>query len=154
VIDAKESIAHNSTLLHAITEWDGSNPDDYDDSGNGILDVLHREFHEYVEKDGIIESIEYDEESGDLIIIYKTTEGRKETRIHVGDIVDLTNYYTKDECNDRFSTKSDTSELFEKINQEIQDRINDVDTEEARAIAAENNINNRIDNLTMDCGIY
>lgn len=154
VIDAKESIAHNATIIHAITEWEGSNPDDYDDSGNGILDVLHREFHEYVEKDGIIESIEYDEESGDLIIIYKTTEGRKETRIHVGDIVDLTNYYTKDECNNKFSTKSDTSELLEKINQEIQDRINDVDTEEARAIAAENEINNRIDNLTLDCGIY
>lgn len=154
LIIAKESIAHNATIIHAITEWEGSNPDDYDDSGNGILDVLHREFHEYVEKDGIIESIEYDEESGDLIIIYKTTEGRKETRIHVGDIVDLTNYYTKDECNDRFSTKSDTSELLEKINQEIQDRINDVDTEEARAIAAENEINNRIDNLTLDCGIY
>ena len=45
-------------------------------------------------------------------------------------------------------------ELLEKINQEIQDRINDVDTEEARAIAAENEINNRIDNLTLDCGIY
>jgi ABC-type transporter Mla subunit MlaD len=160
VIDAKESIAHNATIIHAITEWEGSNPDDYEPwasahtDSNGILDVLHREFHEYVEKDGIIESIEYDEESGDLIIIYKTTEGRKETRIHVGDIVDLTNYYTKDECNDRFSTKSDTSELFEKINKEIQDRINDVDTEEARAIAAENEINNRIDNLTLDCGIY
>lgn len=160
LILAKESIAHNATIIHAITEWEGSNPDDYEPwasahtDSNGILDVLHREFHEYVEKDGIIESIEYDEESGDLIIIYKTTEGRKETRIHVGDIVDLTNYYTKDECNNKFSTKSDTSELSEKINQEIQDRINDVDTEEARAIAAENEINNRIDNLTMDCGIY
>lgn len=154
------NISFNASRLNAITSWDGSDPDEYEDwasahtSANGVLDVLHREFHEYVEKDGIIESIEYDEESGDLIIIYKTTEGRKETRIHVGDIVDLTNYYTKDECNDRFSTKSDTSELIEKINQEIQDRINDVDTEEARAIAAENNINNRIDNLTMDCGIY
>lgn len=148
------NISFNSSRLNAITRWDGTDPEQYDDSGNGILDVLHREFHEYVEKDGIIESIEYDEESGDLIIIYKTTEGRKETRIHVGDIVDLTNYYTKDECNDRFSTKSDTSELFEKINKEIQDRINDVDTEEARAITAENDINNRIDNLTLDCGIY
>lgn len=160
ILSNKDHISNNSSRLNAITRWDGSDPDEYEDwasahtSANGVLDVLHREFHEYVEKDGIIESIEYDEESGDLIIIYKTTEGRKETRIHVGDIVDLTNYYTKDECNDRFSTKSDISELFEKINKEIQDRINDVDTEEARAIAAENDINNRIDNLTLDCGIY
>ena len=171
-------IDDNANKLNAITSWDGYDPEEYDDSGNGVLDVLHREFHEYVERDGIIETIEYDEESGDLIIIYKTTEGRKETRIHVGDIVDLTNYYTKDETDARLNKKVDISALTEvierlddnteaieelsgkvetieeKIDQEIQNRIDDVDAEETRAKAAEDAINSRIDNLIIDCGIY
>lgn len=171
-------IDDNANRLNAITSWDGYDPEEYDDSGNGVLDVLHREFHEYVERDGIIETIEYDEESGDLIIIYKTTEGRKETRIHVGDIVDLTNYYTKDETDAKLNKKADISALTEvieslddnteaieelsgkvetveeKIDQEIQNRIDDVDAEETRAKAAEDAINSRIDNLILDCGIY
>lgn len=39
----KEDLNHTSNVVHAITEWEGSGQ--YDDSGNGILDVLHREFH-------------------------------------------------------------------------------------------------------------
>ena len=51
-------ISNLATKVKCITAWEGDDPAQYDDSGNGILDVLHREFHEYVEKDGIIESIE------------------------------------------------------------------------------------------------
>lgn len=171
VLSALTEITHNATRINAITEWDGSDPEQYVDTGNGILDVLHREFHDYVKKDGIIESIEYDSETGELVIKYKTTEGEREVRIYVGDIVDLTNYYTKDETEARLSTKADVSaltevieslndnteaiaELNEKIDDEIQNRITDVNDEERRAKDEEDAINTRIDNLVVDCGLY
>ena len=59
VTDINEKIAKNTTKLHAITEWDGTDPAEYEDGGNGILDVLHREFHEYEKTHGSIKSIEY-----------------------------------------------------------------------------------------------
>ena len=33
--------------MNAITVWDGVNPAEYTDEGNGVLDVLHREFHQF-----------------------------------------------------------------------------------------------------------
>ena len=44
--------------------------------------------------------------------------------------------------------------LEEKIEQEIANRIADVDTEESRAIAAEEALDDKINNITIDCGIY
>ena len=35
--------------LNAITAWDGTNPDEYVNTGNGVLDVLHREFHQLID---------------------------------------------------------------------------------------------------------
>ena len=35
--------------LSVITTYSGQTPEEYDDSGNGILDVLHREFHDLKE---------------------------------------------------------------------------------------------------------
>ena len=145
-------ITNLTTKVKCITEWEGNDPAQYDDSGNGILDVLHREFHDYVEKDGIIESIEYDEETGDLIIIYKTTEGRKETRIHVGDIVDLTNYYTKEEIDanhytkietdNKLSNKADSSALTEVI------ESLDYNTEAIESLSGKvNTLSNSVTNL-------
>ena len=41
------SVSENSTKISAITSWNGQG--DYDDSGTGVLDVLHREFHELID---------------------------------------------------------------------------------------------------------
>lgn len=40
------SVTHTSNVVHAITDWDGDDRESYTDTGNGILDVLHREFHD------------------------------------------------------------------------------------------------------------
>ena len=50
----EEKIAKNTTKLHAITEWDGTDPNEYVDAGNGVLDVLHREFHQLEDEIGYI----------------------------------------------------------------------------------------------------
>lgn len=39
------SLDHTTNIVRAITDWDGDDLKDYTDEGNGILDVLHREFH-------------------------------------------------------------------------------------------------------------
>lgn len=39
------AVSHLADRVNAITVWDGTDPNDYDDTGNGVLDVLHREFH-------------------------------------------------------------------------------------------------------------
>ena len=49
VISAITEIAHNATRINAITEWDGSDPEQYVDTGNGILDKLHRELHDLID---------------------------------------------------------------------------------------------------------
>ena len=107
VIDAKESIAHNATIIHAITEWEGSNPDDYDDSGNGILDVLHREFHEFEKTHGSIKSIEI--KDGNLIITYMTVDGEKQEIVPITDILILDDYYKKEETDALLDEKLDVS---------------------------------------------
>ena len=97
--ELREAISDNATKINAISNLRGVTGDDtsnYDDSGNGILDVLHREFHEYVDEhhgEGAIEEIIY--EDGKLIIVYDTPEGEKRTEIPVSDLVDLTDYYKK-----------------------------------------------------------
>ena len=45
--ELQEAISANATRINAITNWNGQG--DYHDDGNGILDVLHREFHELVD---------------------------------------------------------------------------------------------------------
>jgi len=49
ITSATTKIAHNATRINAITAWDGEDPANYDDSGNGILDVLHRELHNLID---------------------------------------------------------------------------------------------------------
>ena len=44
--DAIDNIANR---LNAITAWDGTDPDEYVNTGNGVLDVLHREFHQLID---------------------------------------------------------------------------------------------------------
>lgn len=52
-----EAISDNTTKINVISNLKGVSGDDashYDDSGNGILDVLHREFHQLEEEIGYI----------------------------------------------------------------------------------------------------
>lgn len=49
VTSANTEISHNATRINTITSWDGSDPAQYTDEGNGVLDVLHREFHALIE---------------------------------------------------------------------------------------------------------
>ena len=107
VTDINEKIAKNTTKLHAITEWDGTDPADYDDGGNGILDVLHREFHEYEKTHGSIKSIEVVD--GNLIITYITPEGEKQEIIPISELIVLDDYYKKEETDALLAEKLDVS---------------------------------------------
>ena len=75
------NISFNASRLNAITRWDGTDPEQYDDSGNGVLDVLHREFHEYERTHWAIKNIEFVD--GNLIITYDTPEGEKQEVIPI-----------------------------------------------------------------------
>ena len=107
VTDINEKIAKNTTKLHAITEWDGTDPADYDDGGNGILDVLHREFHEYEKTHGSIKSIEVVD--GNLVITYITPEGEKQEIIPISELIVLDDYYKKEETDALLDEKLDVS---------------------------------------------
>lgn len=39
------SLSDTANIVAAVTSWSGSDPNEYTDEGNGILDVLHRELH-------------------------------------------------------------------------------------------------------------
>jgi hypothetical protein len=45
--ELQEAISANATRINAITNWNGEG--DYHDDGNGILDVLHKEFHDLID---------------------------------------------------------------------------------------------------------
>ena len=56
ILQNQENIEHNNTAIdnladrvNAITAWEGTDPTQYDNSGNGVLDVLHREFHALIQ---------------------------------------------------------------------------------------------------------
>jgi len=42
-------LAHTSNIVKALTEWDGDDRRDYEDTGNGVVDVMHRELHDIKE---------------------------------------------------------------------------------------------------------
>ena len=101
-------IDDNANRLNAITSWDGYDPEEYDDSGNGVLDVLHREFHKYIETGGI-KSIEVID--GKLVITYSTPDGDKQVEFPIEELIDLSDYYTKEETNILLDNKVDNSEF-------------------------------------------
>lgn len=107
VLSNTDHISNNSSRLNAITRWQGTNPEEYDDSGNGILDVLHREFHEYEKTHGAIKSIEYVD--GNLVITYITAEGEKQEIIPISELIVLDDYYKKEETDALLAEKLDVS---------------------------------------------
>ena len=109
------NISFNASRLNAITRWDGTDPEQYDDSGNGILDVLHREFHEFEQTHGTIKSIEFAD--GNLIITYITVDGEKQTIIPVSELIILDDYYKKEETDALLDEKLDVSAYTDVSNQ-------------------------------------
>lgn len=154
ILENKRNIEENDDAIdaladkvNAVTEWDGHELDDYESwaAANpyaaGVLDVLHREFHEFEETGGSIKELRV--EDGNLIVVYYTHEGEKEAVIPVGDLVDLSNYYDKDETDALLDEKVDVSaftEISERVDYNTQNIISlsgDVEDEADRAISAE-----------------
>ena len=116
-------IDDNANRINMITSWDGYNPEEYDDSGNGVLDVLHREFHKYIETGGI-KSIEVID--GKLVITYATPDGDKRVEFPIEDLIDLTDYYTKEETNTLLDNKADKSE-FNDLSAQVNANTNNIE---------------------------
>ena len=177
IIEVLRALGENDRLLdlltnrvNAITAWDGTDPSEYDNTGNGVLDVLHREFHEFEQTGGSIKEMRV--EDGNLIIVYYTKEGEKEAVIPVADLIDLSNYYTKEETDEKieeavsglvfdYYTKEETDALLdEKLDASAYTDISEqvtantqniailsgaVEDERERAISAETELQNAID---------
>lgn len=128
-----QEISNLADRLNAITTWDGVDPAEYTNEGNGVLDVLHREFHEFEKTHGLIKEIKV--EDGNLIIVYFTEEGEAESVIPIGDIVDLSDYYTKEETErlineaisgitlDNYYTKEETDAAIESAVTEVNEKV-------------------------------
>ena len=128
-----QEISNLADRLNAITTWDGVDPAEYTNEGNGVLDVLHREFHEFEKTHGLIKEIKV--EDGNLVIVYFTEEGEAESVIPIGDIVDLSDYYTKEETErlineaisgitlDNYYTKEETDAAIESAVTEVNEKV-------------------------------
>ena len=130
IADNKAEIDHNANSLHTITAWDAAaydyDPQYYDDSGNGILDVLHREFHRYASSAGSIRDVRI--EDGMLIITYITPDGDKEVSTPITDIFDPNAYYTKEQSDNLLNEKADATALTQAIDDIIDDAPNSYNT--------------------------
>ena len=155
IIEVLRALGENDRLLdlltnrvNAITAWDGTDPSEYVNTGNGVLDVLHREFHEFEQTGGSIKELRV--EDGNFIIVYYTHEGEQETVIPVGELVDLDNYYNKQETDALLAEKLDASaytDVSDQVavnTQNIQIISGAVQSETERAISAETEIKNTI----------
>ena len=156
IIEVLRALGENDRLLdlltnrvNAITAWDGTDPSEYDNTGNGVLDVLHREFHEFEQTAGSIKEIRV--EDGNLIIVYYTKEGEKEAVIPVADLIDLSNYYNKQETDALLADKLDVSaytDISEQVaanTQNIAILSGAVQDETDRASSAETVLDEKID---------
>ena len=160
------AIDHLADRVNAITAWDGIDPDEYDNSGNGVLDVLHREFHEYVEHGNVIKEIKF--EDGNLIIIYESVYGERTVIIPLSEIIVLDDYYTKEEIDAKIDAIiSDISgvtedieslrEALEAIGAKVEENTEKiaivsgaVNNEQARAEAIEAEISGNVATNTTD----
>ena len=158
-----DAIAHNATRINAITRWEGSDPDEYEEwasghtDANGVLDVLHREFHEFEETHGTIKEIRV--EDGNLIIVYHTQDGDKETVVPISGIIDLEDYYTKEETEalieeaishidlEDYYTKEETDE---KISEAVSGIGEDIEDIEERVSANTTSIETLFEKLGYD----
>jgi hypothetical protein len=133
VSEVRSGVTNLADRINAITTWDGVDPAEYTNEGNGVLDVLHREFHEFEKTHGLIKEIKV--EDGNLIIVYFTEDGEAESVIPIDDIVDLSDYYTKDETErlineaisgitlDNYYTKDETDAAIESAVTEVSEKV-------------------------------
>ena len=103
--ELQRAISNNTTRINAVTEWDGQGV--YDDSDkNGVLDVLHREFHE------LVVDIDPETINGKFNTISGAVDNNTAaiaTKANADDV------YTKEECDDKFLTEhQDISNLATK----------------------------------------
>jgi len=131
IIHNRNSIKENNDKIdilanrvNAITAWDGTNPDEYDNTGNGVLDVLHREFHEFEKTAGAIKEIRVDGDN--LIIVYYTKDGEKESIIPIGELIDLDNYYNKQETDALLADKLDVS-AYTDISEQVAENTANIE---------------------------
>ena len=112
-------ITNLTTKVKCITEWEGNDPAQYDDSGNGILDVLHREFHEFASTAGSIRDVRI--EDGNLIITYITPTGDHEISTPLTSIFDADAYYDKTATDALLAGKADVTALTDAVSSIIGD---------------------------------
>lgn len=140
--ELQKGISENSTKINVISNLYGVSGDDasnYDDSGNGILDVLHREFHEF--KNNYVDlSDQVSANTSNIEII----SGIVDTK------ADKNEVYTKEETDELLDEKLDVSaytDISEQVTantQNIAILSGAVQDEEARAISAETELYNAI----------
>lgn len=95
-------IDKNSTILNAFTDWNGEG--EYDDSGNGIVDVMHREIHD-LNPEGIEE----------IKAQVNTNTANIETNTEaIATKADADTVYTKDEVDAALAIKADAENVFTK----------------------------------------
>lgn len=178
------ALSHTSNIVKALTDWDGDDRADYTDVGNGIVDVMHREMHtmnltlfanaRYNNLDNkihfynrygtevcavsitdispsIIESAWYE----DGIIYIKFTNGET-IEIDVRELIDENEFadglqvvdgvvsVLKDESSEDYLSISENGVKISGINEKMQEIENYL----------EEVINNKLNNITIDCGIY
>ena len=138
-------IDKNSTILNAFTDWDGEG--EYDDSGNGIVDIMHREIHD-LNPEGIEEikaqvNANTEAISANTADIAANTEAiaTKASTEYVNSEIErveeqipsIENLATKDELNEAVSGKADTDAVYTK--EEVDELLaaKDAEIEEIQA---------------------
>ena len=139
-----QGVEHDSEIdnladrVNAITAWEGTNPEEYDNSGNGVLDVLHREFHEFEATHGMIKDIKVVD--GNLVITYFTEDGEAESIIPIEQLVNLDDYYTKEETEalineaisgitlDNYYTKEEVDSAITTVTEQVEENKTNIQT--------------------------
>lgn len=90
--DDKTEITRLGDIVSVITSWEPSESSSgWTNEGNGVLDVLHREFHALqlqFESASSINNIAYDTATQEIVITYTNINGEElETRIPLGNLV-------------------------------------------------------------------
>lgn len=163
VITNIDNISFNASRLNAITRWQGTDPEQYDDSGNGILDVLHREVHSLTPQGfdelkaqvsantadiatnaaNIAANTANIEANTEAIATKASTEYvNSEIERVEEEIPSVENLATKDELNEAVSGKADADSVYTK--EEVDELLAAKNAEIEEIQAAYNNLKNMV----------
>ena len=92
--------------LFASVEYANNTITFYDKEGNEVGTVDATDFV----KDGMIQSVVLND-NNELVITFNTDAGTDDITVSLGDAFDPSNYYTSDECNEKFATVEDFNSL-------------------------------------------